>query len=350
MTTHTHIDDEAELQRVPNAFVKAVLLQARSFGKDINTLVAEAGFEYNPLDVEAAESASVEQYSRLCLALFRSIGDESGGILSGVATPLGGTRLLAYSMINCRNLEQALLRAMEFNASCRERGESLVLHELKHDADGKTARLNYLSGDAAQRGLQGSALCSLAMWMRFCAWLVDQPIDILAAGCASERPPKRSGLDHFFHCPIQFSQPCNWVEFSDSALQLPIKRDESELERFLKFAPYHVVIKPLVTEQGIAPRIRRLLGDDFRSELPGFDELARQLNMSERTLRRRLDREGTSYQRIKDTVRREAAIAYLANPEMTVGDVAELLGFSDPSAFHRSFKRWTGRSPGDYRS
>lgn len=349
MSIHVPTDD-AESQRVPNAFVKAVLLQARTFGKDVDALISAAGFSYNPLDADAAGTASVEQYSRLCLALFRSIDDESGGILSGVATPLGGTRMLAYSMINCRNLEQALLRAMEFNASCRERGESLVVHALERDSDKKTARLNYLSGDATQRGLQGSALCSLAMWMRFCAWLVDQPLEILAAGCASERPSKRAGLDHFFHCPIEFSQPCNWVEFADAALQLPIKRDESELERFLKFAPYHVVIKPLVTDQGIAARIRRLLGDDFRSEMPGFDELAHQLNMSERTLRRRLDREGTSYQRIKDTVRREAAIAYLENPEMTVSDVAELLGFSDPSAFHRSFKRWTGRSPGDYRN
>ncbi len=347
MATNSLVDDTA-LQSVPNAFVKAVLLQARAFGKDVDSLLALAGFSYNPLDADAAGSATVEQYSRLCLALFRSIDDESGGI-SGVATPLGGTRLLAYSMIHCRNLEQALLRAMEFNASCRERGESLVLHELQRNAETKMTRLNYLSGDATQRGLQGSALCSLAMWMRFCAWLIDQPIDIVAAGCASERPSKGTGLDHFFHCPIEFSQACNWVEFSESVLQSPIKRDESELERFLKFAPYHVVIKPLVTDQGIAARIRRFLGDDFRSDLPSFNDLARQLNMSERTLRRRLDREGTSYQRIKDTVRREAAIAYLANPEMTVSDVAELLGFSDPSAFHRSFKRWTGRSPGDYR-
>ena len=341
--------DEVAAQQVPNAFIKAVLLQARTFGKDINALLAAADFSYNPLDPDAAASASVEQYSRLCLALFRSINDESGGILSGIATPLGGTRLLAYSMINCRNLEQALLRAMEFNESCRERGESLVVHELQRNAETRTARLNYLSGDRKQRGLQSSALCSLAMWMRFCAWLIDQPIEILAAGCASERPTNTGGLDHFFHCPMTFSQDCNWVEFADSVLQLPIKRDESELEHFLKHAPYHVVIKPLVTDKGIAARIRRLLGDDFRTDMPAFDDLARQLNMSERTLRRRLDREGTSYQRIKDTVRREAAIAYLENPELTVSDVAELLGFSDPSAFHRSFKRWTGRSPGDYR-
>lgn len=336
-------------QRVPNAFVKAVLLQARRRGLDVEALSRTAGFEVNPLENGAASSATTEQYSRLCLALFRAIDDESGGILPGVAMPLGGTRMLAYSMIHCRSLEQALQRAMEFNAACRERGDTLATHELQRDADGRTARLSYLSGDPAQPGLQVSVLCSLAIWMRFCAWLIDQPIEILMAGCAEPEPAQRAGLDHFFHCPIRFSEPSNWVEFPDSVLQVAITRDESELESFLKLAPYHVVIKPLVTGDGIAGRIRRLLGNDFRMELPGFDELAHQLNMSERTLRRRLDREGASYQRIKDTLRRDAAIDYLSNPELTVSDVAELLGFSDPSAFHRSFKRWTGRSPGDYR-
>jgi AraC-like DNA-binding protein len=92
-----------------------------------------------------------------------------------------------------------------------------------------------------------------------------------------------------------------------------------------------------------------LLGNDFREELPGFEALTDMLNMSARTLRRRLEKEGTSYQRIKDNARRDAAITLLSREKMTVSDVAEQVGFSDPSAFHRSFKKWTGLSPGEYR-
>ena len=84
-------------------------------------------------------------------------------------------------------------------------------------------------------------------------------------------------------------------------------------------------------------------------ELPSFEELTGMLNMSARTLRRRLEREGTSYQRIKDNARRDLAITLLSRNRMTVSDVAEWVGFSDPSAFHRSFKKWTGLSPGEYR-
>ena len=71
--------------------------------------------------------------------------------------------------------------------------------------------------------------------------------------------------------------------------------------------------------------------------------------MSARTLRRRLEREGTSYQRIKDNARRDAAISLLRGDGLTVSEVAERVGFSDPSAFHRSFKKWTGLSPGSFR-
>ena len=126
-------------------------------------------------------------------------------------------------------------------------------------------------------------------------------------------------------------------------------RDEAQLEAFLRLAPYHLVIQPQASPLSITHRIREILGDDFRREMPSFEELTRLLHMSARTLRRRLEREGTSYQRIKDNARRDVAISLLSRDGFTVSEVAEQTGFSDPSAFHRSFKKWTGQSPGSYR-
>ena len=126
-------------------------------------------------------------------------------------------------------------------------------------------------------------------------------------------------------------------------------RDEDDLREFLKLAPYYVVIEPQAATLSITHRIRQILGSDFRQELPSFEELTGRLNMSPRTLRRRLEKEGTSYQRIKDNARRDVAITLLSREGLTVSEVAEQVGFSDPSAFHRSFKKWTGQSPGSYR-
>ena len=72
--------------------------------------------------------------------------------------------------------------------------------------------------------------------------------------------------------------------------------------------------------------------------------------MSAPTLRRRLKREGTTFQQIKDAARCDAARLCLDRPELSINEVALQMGFTDPSAFHRSFKKWTGMTPGQFRA
>jgi AraC-like DNA-binding protein len=280
--------------------------------------------------------------------LFRVIGDESGGAMPGVPTPPGTMRLIALSMINSANLTAALKRAIEFNAVCRVRQGAGIVNQLLVDERAKEASLTYFSSED-EPGTQHSVLCSLGIWLRFCGWLIGQHIDVTGAACAGPRPAFTAGVRHFFPCPVQYDQPANSVTFSVRHLEVPIVRDEAQLEAFLHLAPYHLVIQPQASTLSITHRIREILGDDFRRELPSFEELTQLLHMSARTLRRRLEREGTSYQRIKDNARRDIAISLLSRDGLTVSEVAEQTGFSDPSAFHRSFKKWTGQSPGSYR-
>ena len=79
------------------------------------------------------------------------------------------------------------------------------------------------------------------------------------------------------------------------------------------------------------------------------DKVARRLFVSQSTLRRRLKDVGTTYQEFKDQTRCDAAIQLLSRPELKINAVAAMLGFDEPSAFHRSFKKWTGATPGEYR-
>jgi AraC-like DNA-binding protein len=71
--------------------------------------------------------------------------------------------------------------------------------------------------------------------------------------------------------------------------------------------------------------------------------------MSPRTLRRMLRDEGTTFRDVVAEVRRELAFRYLRDPDVPIGEVAFLVGFSDANAFHRAFKRWTGGTPGEFR-
>lgn len=344
----------AQEKLVPLAFVRALMVQARAFGKDVSAILEQANFPFNPLDESAARQryVGVEQYSRLCMMLLRAIGDESGGIMPGTPTPPGSTRMLAYSLLGCSDLKAALERSIEFNAICREPESQIIEHKLSLSDGGRLARLSYRSQvatDSGQSLSEDGVLCSMALWLRFCSWLIGASIDIVAAGCVGPEPRKISGLQHFFPCPVRFEEDVNWIEFPASFLSARITRQEKELEGYLKVAPYHVVLRPVEGEQTLSARIREALGTDFRYPMPSLEQLTKQLNMSARTLRRRLEKEGTSFQRIKDNARRDAAIAWLSQEELSVSDVAELSGFSDPSAFHRAFKRWTGKAPGHFR-
>ena len=334
---------------VPMKFTRALLAQAHAYDRDVPAILRAARFPFDPLcqDVQTVY-VSREQYSRLCLELIRDLGDESGGVMPDVQTPVGTTRLIALSMINSSTLSAALRRGIEFNAVCRVRHGAEIVNELAVDEERKEATLTYLCEDDPSQ-VQHSVLCNLAMWMRFSGWLIGQHIDITSASCAGPQPQFMAGIRHFFPCPVAFDQALNSVSFSVRHLDAELVRDEPDLNEFLRLAPYYMVIEPQASTLSITHRIREILGNDFRQEMPSFEELTALLNMSARTLRRRLEKEGTSYQRIKDNARRDVAISMLSRDGMTVSEVAEQVGFSDPSAFHRSFKKWTGQSPGSYR-
>lgn len=348
MTAALHTSTpESRNEPVPLAYARALLVTAREQGMDVAALLADAAFPFDPLAPPAQPCfVSMEQYSRLCICLFRAMDDESGGIMPASRTRFGSTRLLLYSVIRCQSLAEVLSRAAEFNHCCLERSAERGAW-FEAEAGPGLASLNYRPAGQSD-GSQEGVLCGLSMWLRLCSWLIGQPIDMVSASCAGPRPTSMHSLRHFFHCPIDFGGGHHRVTFSARHLSAPVVRSEADLKAFLPNAPYHLVIKPVASDGSIASRIQHLLSEDLL-EPPGFEALTGMLNMSARTLRRRLEKEGTSYQRIKDNARRDAAITLLCRTRLPVAEIAVRVGFSDPSAFHRSFKKWTGLAPGEYR-
>jgi AraC-like DNA-binding protein len=101
--------------------------------------------------------------------------------------------------------------------------------------------------------------------------------------------------------------------------------------------------------QTAADRVRRILSSALRDGDATLAGAARKLKMSERSLQRRLADEGVTFDALLDEIRRDLALRYLADAKIAVAEVAYLLGYSEPSPFHRAFKRWTGRTPSEMR-
>lgn len=160
-------------------------------------------------------------------------------------------------------------------------------------------------------------------------------------------PSYAARYQELFNCQIRFEQEHNAVVFGRELLDRPqLHSDEAvrtalqeTVERFFRERNYG---SPL------SERVRSLLEapDDFVTM--GAAKIARRLGVSRRTLRRRLATEGTSMPALLDEARCRLACRALKLPGVSVKEVAEFLHFSEPSAFRRAFKRWTGQTPVEY--
>lgn len=148
-------------------------------------------------------------------------------------------------------------------------------------------------------------------------------------------------------CPVEFGAEVNELELPASVLELPVVGARPELQPSLAR-----LVESLQSPAGaeeFSERVRALLLEELPRGLTTKDEAARRLGVSPRTLGRRLHDDGTSFRELLEEVRRRLAQAWLADPSVAIHEIAYLLGYSDPSAFHRSFRRWTGRTPAAWR-
>lgn len=152
-----------------------------------------------------------------------------------------------------------------------------------------------------------------------------------------------------FGCPVHFQQPKNelWVE--TPWIDLP-----SKLPDLLTHAMAGEVCQQDLAElpfsAGTSSMVRRTLIEHMPWRFPAMELMARELSMQPRTLRRKLEAEGTTYRAILASVRQKLAIEYLLKTHMSIEEISSRLGYSDAANFRHAFARWTGQSPREYRA
>jgi AraC-like DNA-binding protein len=128
-----------------------------------------------------------------------------------------------------------------------------------------------------------------------------------------------------------------------TALEAPLVSSDPSLLAILTRAAEELQ-KRAPGESGIVPQVARILRDVLREEEANVDQVAKRLGMTSRSLQRRLKDEGTTFQAVRDDTRHALARRYL-DDRLSIAEISFLLGFSEPSAFFRAFKRWTGTTP-----
>jgi AraC-like DNA-binding protein len=162
------------------------------------------------------------------------------------------------------------------------------------------------------------------------------------------RPDDVAAFERALGCPVRAAAPWNGISVSREAWQLPLRRSDPVLRQMLE-AQANDVLARLPARTGLAFEVQRALAARVAGGDTRIGALARQLATSGRTLQRRLAAEGVSYQELLEDARKEAAGRYISGSTLAIGEVAYLVGYSEPAPFHRAFKRWYGMTPEAFR-
>jgi len=150
-------------------------------------------------------------------------------------------------------------------------------------------------------------------------------------------------------CPVRFDSLRSEIVFPRAALDAPQPFVDESLWRLLKRRADELLVQERAREL-LHERVKQVLRHEVDLGSVNPCTIARRLGVSPRSLRRRLGDEGHSLSALADQVRRELALSELSNPEIPIKRIADRVGFSEVSAFHRAFKRWTGVTPARYRA
>ena len=271
--------------------------------------------------------------------LARHISDPEFGIRAGGAYSLRTMGLVGYVARFSNTLRGALRRVQRYGRMFTEAVE-FRLHG---------SEVALVSAHPALGG--GQALAEsyrLAAVLRTARELTGVDVVPTKVAFTYAQPLMATAHKQFFHCALHFAAPAASISFRPLDLELPVVEADETLAGYLSNYAEQVLAALLqgeTTRHKVRAAIWSLLGDG----LPSLMRVAGALRMPPRTLQRRLAAEGTSLHREIEEVRKAMAMAALRDRSMVIDDVAFLLGYSEPSTFFRSFKRWTGTTPRHFR-
>ena len=323
-----------------NHYVAALINQAERQGIDSDRLLADAGIAREIIRERGAR-VKTENLARLVQLMWQALQDENLGLSRFPCKP-GVFFMMGKLTVHQPDLGKALALGFRFYDLLMEG------YKLKLEVRGRysTIRLQQQNLEMDRDHLLTELI--LLAWHRYASWLIGENI-LLTESTFSYPPPEHvDEYKYLFPGVHRFEQQHISLRFNSRYLEQPLVQNEASLKVFMSRCPMELFLRHR-TDDSLTKQIRLLLEKRVNSGLPDMPAVAQTLNMTKQTLRRKLQAEGTSYQRIKDLVRSEAAIYHLTQHHIPVSEVAQLVGFSDPGVFVRAFKNWTGVTPGEYR-
>ncbi|MET0659516.1 MAG: AraC family transcriptional regulator [Steroidobacteraceae bacterium] len=329
------MNTSAQSRSALTGWVLAIIRAMRTEGVDVDAVLAEIGM--NPTLLEGGYSRySQQQISELWRRAVNITGDPLFCLRVAKEVRPASFHVVGYAMSCSATLERALQR---FARYCRLISDSAAATLTEHE-DVAVLEFHFDTGGAPP--IYQTVDAVVAAILSFVRWIASEPLEPLEVRLNHPQLVNAEAYEAFFGSPVRYGDVRNCIVFRKTDLQRPILCADEELATLLDGAANRYLEKRMAGR--FAVRVRDLL----IAQLPNGvskAQVARMLNITQRTLLRRLKTEGTTFAGVINQVREQLAFQYLERGNMTNSEIAYRLGFSDEGTFSRSFKRWTGRRP-----
>ncbi len=323
---------------ISTAYLAVLIDYLRPYGLDLATLPGGSAL------LQAAQDAivmPVHGWRELLHQVAQRLGQPDLGLRLGRSARLAHLGLLGYVLQSCGTLGAALERIQRYERLVND------INRLHWSLGGDEVVLRW----GMERGRPGAlvdecAIATLLQVTRQISGLHDAPV---AVSFVNPAPADIAPYEEFFGITPRFAQDETRISFPALLLQMPLQHPDPHLLGLLE-KQVDELLAQLPEEADFVQKVRRHMGQRLRQQHVSLAAIATDMHVSERTLHRRLQESGTNFRALWESTRQHLAEEYLRDHRLTLTEVSSLLGFSEQSAFTRSFRRWTGQGPKAWRS
>lgn len=325
------------------SFVHSLADAMRHCGHAPEALLQAYGLDPSRMS-EPRARLSIPRFMRLGHSAIQQCQQPALGLLMGKHARLSQLGLAGVTAAQAPTVREAARAITHFEPlyAANYRGQS-SFHE---DTQGAWLRFYSISPyNAYNRFVVDSVLSS---WQHYFINLSAQPITLDKAQIEFSAPDYAEHYASLFNCPVEFSASHNQLRLSQQTLNLRNPEHcPSTWHHLLQLCEKE--LEQLTRTRNLSERITLILGSLLHGREPDLEEIAKRLHLPTWTLRRKLAEEGTQFRILLNDTRRDLAMAYIRDTELSFGEIAYLLGFASAEAFQRAFKRWNQQTPGEYR-
>lgn len=329
-------------RQVAGPYLQPLLDAAAARGVPHDALARAAGLAENAFS-PLPETLAAEDYERLLDAGAQLADDPHFGLHVGERVKLGTYNVYGLILLSCRDFGQALQQTMRFESLAHDLGRS-TLH-----VEGAIAEYQWQPNNPqASRHLVESVFAGIRV---FGNWLAGAPLPPAPVHFMHAAPAGLSEYRRIFGADVHFNSDRHYASFDAALLQWPVPNADVGMYPLLQQHAEQLLKEKQRAESdgGIVALVRASISRNLAQDRVRLPQIAQELNITQRTLQRKLQEAGLSFQQLLDQTRHELALSYLKQGQLGIAEIAFMLGFQEQSSFNHAFKEWTGLNPGAYR-